>query len=74
MGEGRENIVLAKEILESKPVQSYKCQQIGHNRKDCPNKKKQIDERKCDLSKFANVFRYGDLDNNDGDLLLVSSR
>lgn len=54
-------------------VQCYKCQQMGHIRKDCPNRKQQIDERNSNSSQFGNVIQRGDSDCSDGDLLSVSS-
>ena len=56
---------------DRKLIQCYKCQQMGHIRKERPNKKQQIDERNDELSIFANVVQNGDSDSSDRDLLLV---
>ena len=46
---------------------------MGYVRRDCPNKKKQNDERNSDLSKSTNVVQNNDSDDSDGDSLSISS-
>lgn len=53
-------------------MQYYRCQQMGKIRKECPIKKKQIGEKNCDSSKYANIVQNGDSDCSYVDLFLVS--
>ncbi|KAH7688933.1 RNA-directed DNA polymerase protein [Dioscorea alata] len=56
-----------------KTIHCFKCKEPGHMKRDCPKLKKQIDEKRDESSKSANVVQSGNSDCSDGDMLLVST-
>jgi hypothetical protein len=55
-----------------KDINCYKCENKGHMKRDCPNRKKNKDDKNKGSSKSANVVEDNS-DDADGDMLFVAS-
>ncbi|KAL0368146.1 UNVERIFIED_CONTAM: hypothetical protein Scaly_1033500 [Sesamum calycinum] len=58
---------------DKKTIHCYKYKESGHMKRDCPKMKNQVDEKRDDSSKSANVVQNGNSDCSDGDMLSVST-
>ncbi|KAL0357994.1 UNVERIFIED_CONTAM: hypothetical protein Scaly_1485100 [Sesamum calycinum] len=61
------------EVKGKKMINCYKCKESGYMKRDCPNQKKQADEKCDDSSKFADVVQNDNSDCSDGVMLSVST-